>query len=79
MGDQDHDEAIELFQTITGADNATAKHVLEAHAWNMDRGIGYFMEYGSTIPGQPAVDIDADQDCTLSPWLFVHLSNLYLK
>ena len=49
MADQNHDEAIQLFQTVTGADPATAEHVLDAHAWNLDRGIGYFMEHGSTL------------------------------
>lgn len=38
------EEDIETFQAITGVDHETAEHVLEAHAWNLNRGINFYIE-----------------------------------
>ena len=40
----DENEAIETFTSITGADAPTAQHVLEAHGWDLNRGIEFFLE-----------------------------------
>ena len=54
MAEMDHGDAVDMFQSITGADAATAEHVLEAHAWDLTRGINFFMEGGTAVPAAPA-------------------------
>ena len=43
---------INLFCSVTGADSDSAIHVLEAHNWDMDRSVMFFMEGGasSSVP-----------------------------
>ena len=42
----EHD-LIETFSSITGADAATAEHVLEAHAWDLNNSVNFFLEQGA--------------------------------
>ena len=39
-------EQIKMFCSVTGADSDSALHVLEAHSWDMDRSVMFFMEGG---------------------------------
>ena len=55
MEGQDEEQAVEMFQSITGADESTARHVLDAHSWDLNRGVSFFLEYGS---GDPMVDLN---------------------
>lgn len=48
---EDHEEDIATFQAITGADHETAEHVLEAHGWDLNRGVNFYME--SSAAGIP--------------------------
>ena len=51
---EDHEEDIATFQAITGADHETADHVLEAHGWDLNRGVNFYMESSGTgIPEPP--------------------------
>lgn len=43
---------IKLFCSVTGADADSALHVLEAHNWDMDRSVMFFMEGGAPAPQQ---------------------------
>jgi hypothetical protein len=45
---------IETFQSVTGADVATAQHVLEAHAWDLNRGVEFFLEQSAAPMGRQA-------------------------
>lgn len=38
------EDDIATFQAITGADDETAEHVLEAHGWDLNRGVNFYME-----------------------------------
>lgn len=40
-------ELVETFSSITGADAATAEHVLEAHAWDLNNSVNFFLEQGA--------------------------------
>jgi hypothetical protein len=52
---EDESEALQTFQAITGADFATAEHVLEAHGWDLNKGVNFFMESsGSATASLPA-------------------------
>lgn len=42
------------FSELTGADHETASHVLEAHGWDLNAGVDFFLENGSRPP-PPAV------------------------
>lgn len=42
---------VQTFCSVTGADADTAVHVLEAHNWDMDRSVMFFLEGGA--PAQP--------------------------
>ena len=42
---------IKTFTSVTGADDETALHVLEAHNWDVDRSVMFFLEGGA--PAQP--------------------------
>lgn len=44
---------IKLFCSVTGADADSALHVLEAHNWDMDRSVMFFMEGGAPAPAPP--------------------------
>ena len=44
---------IKLFCSVTGADADSALHVLEAHNWDMDRSVMFFMEGGAPAPVPP--------------------------
>ena len=51
---EDHKEDIATFQAITGADHETAEHVLEAHGWDLNRGVNFHMESSAAgIPEPP--------------------------
>lgn len=41
---------IKMFCSVTGADADSALHVLEAHNWDMDRSVMFFMEPGAPAP-----------------------------
>lgn len=45
-------EQINMFCSVTGADADSALHVLEAHNWDMDRSVMFFMESGVPAPHQ---------------------------
>ena len=53
---------------MTGADVATAQHVLEAHAWDLNRSVEFFLEQSAAPVPQPgnlrahAVSIDEAED-----------------
>lgn len=38
------EDKIAFFQAVTGADHETAEHVLEAHGWDLNRGVNFYME-----------------------------------
>ncbi len=38
------------FCEICGSDRETAEHVLDAHSWDLDRSIGFFLEHGASMP-----------------------------
>ena len=70
MEESGEDQQIATFQGVTGADVATAQHVLEAHAWDLNRSVEFFLEQ-SAAPVVPhpgnlrahAVSLDeADED-----------------
>lgn len=44
MEEAGKDQVIATFQSVTGADTATAQHVLEAHAWDLNRSVEFFLE-----------------------------------
>ncbi len=51
---EDHEGDIATFQAITGTDHETAEHVLEAHGWDLNRGVNFYMENSATgIPEPP--------------------------
>ena len=57
MEEGNENEAIETFTSITGADAPTAQHVLEAHGWDLNRGIEFFLESSNGSAAlQPAVE-----------------------
>ncbi len=43
---------IKMFCSVTGADANSALHVLEAHNWDMDRSVMFFLEGGASAPRQ---------------------------
>ncbi|KAL0025751.1 hypothetical protein WJX77_008951 [Trebouxia sp. C0004] len=43
---------IKTFCSVTGADADSAQHVLEAHNWDMDRSVMFFLEGGASAPRQ---------------------------
>ena len=43
---------IKTFCSVTGADADSALHVLEAHNWDMDRSVMFFLEGGASAPRQ---------------------------
>ena len=51
--DPAHRGQIKLFCSVTGADADSALHVLEAHNWDMDRSVMFFMEGGGPAPAPP--------------------------
>lgn len=52
-GDPAQRGQIKLFCSVTGADADSALHVLEAHNWDMDRSVMFFMEGGGLAPAPP--------------------------
>lgn len=50
---ENHDEDISTFEAITGADHETAEHVLEAHGWDLNRGVNFFMESSAAGIAEP--------------------------
>ena len=58
--DTQNDEAVATFSAITGADAQTAEHTLEAFAWDLNRGVNFFLENGARmpLPSRPALDDD---------------------
>eukprot|EP00884_Botryococcus_braunii_P004208 jgi/Botrbrau1/13789/Bobra.0056s0039.1 len=51
--DPSRSQAVETFTSVTGADVETAEHVLDAHGWDLDRGVTYYLERGSTFTAAP--------------------------
>ena len=45
--------AVDTFQAITGADQATAQHVLEAHGWDLNKSVNFFMEAAGLPVARP--------------------------
>ena len=43
---------IKTFCSVTGADADSALHVLEAHNWDMDRSVMFFLDGGTASSGQ---------------------------
>ncbi len=68
MEESGEDQLIATFQGVTGADVATAQHVLEAHAWDLNRSVEFFLEQSAAPVPQPgnlrahAVSIDEAED-----------------
>ena len=63
---------IKTFCSVTGADADSALHVLEAHNWDMDRSVMFFMEGGVPAPRQsnaayPATGPASRQQVTQAP------------
>lgn len=44
MDASQHDELVNTFSAVTGADVETANHVLEAHAWDLNNSVEFFLE-----------------------------------
>ena len=40
-------DLVAAFSELTGADSETAYHVLEAHGWDINAGVDFFLENGS--------------------------------
>ena len=57
-----------LARVFSGADTATAQHVLEAHAWDLNRSVEFFLEQSAAPVSQlhglraHAVSIDEDDE-----------------
>jgi hypothetical protein len=49
----DHDEALLLFESLTGASNHIAEHVLEAHGWDVNSAVEWYLESGGVGFGAP--------------------------
>lgn len=68
MATTEQQELIGTFSSVTGADAITARHVLEAHAWDLNNGVEFFLEQGShpcppSLQGHPvSIDEEFDQD-----------------
>lgn len=69
MEDSGDSQLLATFQSVTGADVATAQHVLEAHAWDLNRSVEFFLEQSAApVPSHGnlrahAVSIDeAEED-----------------
>ena len=69
MEESGEDQQIATFQGVTGADVATAQHVLEAHAWDLNRSVEFFLEQSAAPVPHPgnlrahAVSLDeAEED-----------------
>jgi len=46
MDPEARDAAVAQFAAVTGADAATAAHVLDAHSWNADAAVAFFLDGG---------------------------------
>lgn len=46
MSTSQEQELIGTFSSVTGADVVTAQHVLEAHAWDLNNSVEFFLEQG---------------------------------
>lgn len=47
---------VQMFCSVTGADGDTAEHVLEAHGWDLNRSVEFFLENGAAAhPSRQAV------------------------
>lgn len=65
-------DLVSLFSSVTGADAPTAQHVLEAHGWDLNNSVNFFLEQsGAAIPAPRAIqehpvpypdDDDDDED-----------------
>jgi hypothetical protein len=55
MAALEHQDLVSTFIAVTGADDETAKHVLEAHAWDLNNSVEFFLEQGANHcpPAQP--------------------------
>ena len=72
MAEAEHEETICTFSGVTGADYATAQHVLEAHSWDLNNSVNFFLEQqaGAALPAPrapqehpvPYVEDDEDED-----------------
>ena len=50
MASVDEANKVTQFCELCGSDRETAEHVLDAHSWDLDRSIGFFMDHGGTLP-----------------------------
>lgn len=46
MSTSQEQELIGQFSSVTGADIVTAQHILEAHAWDLNNSVEFFLEQG---------------------------------
>jgi hypothetical protein len=77
MAEADHEEVICTFSGVTGADYATAQHVLEAHSWDLNNSVNFFLEQqaGAALPPPrapqehpvPSLEEDEDEDLNGCP------------
>ena len=66
----EHEETIATFSGVTGADYATAQHVLEAHNFDLNNSVNFFLEQqgSGVLPAPRAVQehrvpyLDDDED-----------------
>lgn len=64
MATPDQEQLISIFSSVTGADAVTAQHVLEAHAWDLNNGVEFFLEQGMN-PCPPSLQehpVSIDED-----------------
>ena len=54
-----HDAAIAAICEFTGADAATAEHVLDAHGWALDAAVAFHLESGGAGERPPAPRSDS--------------------
>lgn len=52
----DHQELVDQFVTITSSSRHVAEHVLEAHAWDLDLSIDFYLDSGGVGHGQESIE-----------------------
>lgn len=57
---------VDTFQAITGADRATAEHVLEAHGYDLNRSVNFFMESAGMSAARP-IDVSEPEPQPTGP------------
>lgn len=71
----DRDSALSVFQNLTGANRTVAEHVLDAHGWDLDSSVNFFLEsegvgFGqgaSAVPASPPDYVEEPDDVVVVP------------